>query len=116
MAGAPAEKNTLTWLIGELRTLPSSMSCLPSDVAHPQYKPLASYIEGKIKLAIQARKRDAPLSERRAAALYAVLPSTLGSRRGGANPRRDHEANGRKLSQEEELVIVERILDRFNAF
>ena len=66
--------------------------------------------EGDIQLAVQAIKRDATLSQRRAAKIYRVPQSTLSDRLAGASPRRDCAPNSTKLTSTEELVIVQHIL------
>ena len=66
--------------------------------------------EADIQLAVQAIKRDATLSQRRAAEIYRVPQKTLSDRLAGASPRRDCAPNSMKLTSTEELVIVQHIL------
>ena len=66
--------------------------------------------EGGIQLAVQAIKRDATLSQRRAAKIYRVPQSTISDRLAGASPRHDCAPNSTKLTSTEELVIVQHIL------
>ena len=63
-----------------------------------------------IQLAVQAIKRDATLSQRRAADIYKVSQSTLSDRLAGTPSRRDCTPNSMKLTSTEELVIVQHIL------
>jgi hypothetical protein len=67
--------------------------------------------EPQIQLALQALKRDANLSNRRAAALYNVPESTLRSRRAGVQYRRDWKPKSMRLKPTEEEVIVQMVLD-----
>jgi HEAT repeat protein len=67
--------------------------------------------EAQIQLALQALKHDATLSQRRAAAIYKVTQSSLSNRRAGMPPQRDTVPNLRKLTQSEETVIVQHILN-----
>jgi hypothetical protein len=62
--------------------------------------------EGGIQLAVQAIKRDATLSQRRAAKIYRVPQSTISDRLAGASPRHDYAPNLTKLTSTKELVIV----------
>jgi hypothetical protein len=63
-----------------------------------------------IQLAVQAIERDATLSQRRAAKIYRVPQSTISDRLAGTSPRRDYTPNSIKLTNTEELVIVQQIL------
>jgi hypothetical protein len=56
-------------------------------------------------------KRDATLSQRRAAAIYSVPQRTLSDRRAGRPSRADCTPNSRNLTLTEEGVIVQHILD-----
>ena len=67
---------------------------------------------GRLFLAIQATNSDASLSQRRAAAIYNVPYTSLAHRVHGRRPRRDCEANGRKLTTAEEDVLVKHILEQ----
>ena len=62
--------------------------------------------EGGIQLAVQAIKRDATLSQRRAAKIYRVPQSTISDRLARASLRRDCAPNLIKLTSTEELIIV----------
>ena len=83
---------------------------LPTTM-HQQPNAQTSSNEAGIILAIQAIKRDASLTERRAARLYNVNRSTLQRRINGMTTRRDCEANSKKLTKLEEEVIIDHILD-----
>jgi DDE superfamily endonuclease/helix-turn-helix, Psq domain len=67
--------------------------------------------EGNINLALRAIQKDSSLSVRRAADLYNVDRTTLGRRMNGSTPRRDSPPNSSKLTNLEEKVIIERIID-----
>lgn len=67
--------------------------------------------ESRLLLAIQAIKSDPNLSIRAAARVYSVPYSTLGDRLHGRHSRRDTTPNSRKLTDMEEQVIVQHILD-----
>jgi len=67
--------------------------------------------ESRIILALEALKKDPKLSVRKAAAIYDIPRSSLGDRRAGIQPRRELPANSRKLTDLEEKVILERVLD-----
>ncbi|KAG8349172.1 hypothetical protein FVEN_g12601 [Fusarium venenatum] len=70
-----------------------------------------STIEAHIILALQAYQGDPKLSLRRAAFLYNVPFQTLHYRSQGRQARVDCIPNGRKLSDQEEQIIVEYILN-----
>src|SRR5271168_2451461 len=67
--------------------------------------------ESQLNLALQAIRRDPTLSLRRAAKLYSVHHTKLSRRQRGIPSRRDISANSRKLTDLEEIVLVERIID-----
>ena len=67
--------------------------------------------ECQLVLALQAMKRDPSLSARAAAKVYSVDFSTLARRRRGQHSRRDTTTKSRKLTDLEESVIVQHILD-----
>jgi hypothetical protein len=67
--------------------------------------------ESRIILAIEALKNDPKLTERAAAGIYKVPRATLADRRAGKLSRRDITANGRKLTNTEESVLLDRIID-----
>jgi hypothetical protein len=67
--------------------------------------------EDQIILALQALEKDPKLSLRAAAEIYAVHHTKLSRRRRGQQSRRDIPANSRKLTDLEESVIVQYILD-----
>ena len=67
--------------------------------------------ESRIILAIQALKGSQKLSIRSAARIYNVSETTLRERRAGRPARRDIAANSRKLTDLEESVIVQHILE-----
>jgi hypothetical protein len=67
--------------------------------------------ERNINLALQAIKNDLTLSARAAGKIYTCNYQKLGRRRRGIQLRRDIPANLRKLTDLEELVIVQYILD-----
>ena len=67
--------------------------------------------EATIQLALQAIKQDVTLSVRRAAIIYNVPRKTLNNRRAGIVSPRDCSPNSMKLTETEESVIVQHILD-----
>ncbi|KAF1922400.1 uncharacterized protein M421DRAFT_44060 [Didymella exigua CBS 183.55] len=67
--------------------------------------------ETHIQLALQAIQQDATLSVRRAAAIYQVSQSTLGTRLTGTSSRRDCKPNMIRMTSTEEEVIIRHILD-----
>ena len=67
--------------------------------------------EGQIVLALQALRNDPTLSLRAAAEIYSVHHTKLSRRQRGKQSRRDITANSRKLTDLEESVIVQYILD-----
>jgi hypothetical protein len=71
----------------------------------------SSSVESRSILAIQALKKDPKLSIRDAAKIYEIPMTTLYYRRVGRQSRRDMSSNSRKLTDLEESVIIQRILD-----
>ncbi|KFZ24719.1 hypothetical protein V502_00815 [Pseudogymnoascus sp. VKM F-4520 (FW-2644)] len=71
----------------------------------------SSSIESRTILALEALKNDPKLSVRTAAKIYIVPEATLRYRRVGRQSRRDMPANSRKLTDLEESVILQRVLD-----
>jgi hypothetical protein len=69
------------------------------------------YSEGNILLALQALQNDPKLSLRRAAQIYKVNYYALRRRRNGIQSRRDWIPKSRRLSDLEEQIIVQFILD-----
>jgi len=67
--------------------------------------------EAQVQLALQALQNDPKLSLRAAARIYSVHHTKLSRRRRGKESRRDIPANSRKMSDLEELVIIQYILD-----
>jgi hypothetical protein len=67
--------------------------------------------ESQVILALEAIKRDQNLSLRAAARIYGVDPMKLSRRQRGQKPRRDRIANLRKLTDLEESVILQHILN-----
>jgi hypothetical protein len=67
--------------------------------------------EGDVQLAISSLDASQIHSKRRAAATFNVPKSTLHDRRAGRPARRDCQPNSKKLTQLEEEVIVNYILD-----
>jgi hypothetical protein len=67
--------------------------------------------EADIHLAILALNANQIQTERRAAAMFEVSRATLHRRRNGKPARRDCQPNSKKLTQQEEEVIVKYILD-----
>ena len=67
--------------------------------------------ESRIILALEALKKDPKLSVRKAAALYEIPETSLRHRRAGMQPRHELPANLRKLTDLEEKVLLERVLD-----
>ena len=79
---------------------------LPIQPCMPQ-----NYDESQVILALQALENDPKLSLRAAARIFSVDPMKLSRRRRGKESRRDIPANLRKLTDLEESVIVQYILD-----
>ena len=67
--------------------------------------------ESRMILALEALKKDPQLSVRKAATLYEIPESSLRDRRTGMRPRCEAPANSRKLTDLEEKVLLERVLD-----
>ena len=67
--------------------------------------------ETRIVLTLEALKKDPKLSVRKAATLYEIPESSLRARRAGKQPRHEIPANLRKLTDLEEKVLLERVLD-----
>ena len=67
--------------------------------------------ERQINLALQAMQNDPDLSARAAGKIYSVDHEKLSRRKCGMRPRRDIPANLRKLTDLEESVLVQHILD-----
>ena len=67
--------------------------------------------ESQVILALQALKNDPKLSLRAAARIFSVDPMKLSRRRRSQQSRRDIPANSRKLTDLEESIIVQYILD-----
>ena len=67
--------------------------------------------ERHIILALEALKKDPKLSVRAAAKIYSVPDRTLRRRCTGIQSRRDISANSKKLTNLEESVLLQRILD-----
>ena len=67
--------------------------------------------ERNIILALQAMKNDLTLSARAAGKIYTCNHQKLGRRRRGMQLRRDIPANSRKLTDLEESVLIQYILD-----
>ena len=67
--------------------------------------------ESRLVLALEALKKDSKLSVRKAATIYKVPETSLRDKRAGKQPRSELPANSRKLTDLEEKVILERVLD-----
>ena len=67
--------------------------------------------ESRVILALQALKNDPRLTTRRAAKIYCVPRTTLRDRYSGRQSRRDIQPKTQKLTDLEESVIVQYILD-----
>ena len=67
--------------------------------------------ESQIILALQAMQNDPKLSARAAGRIYCVDHEKLSRRKRGIQPRRDIPANSRKLTDLEESVLIQYILD-----
>ena len=67
--------------------------------------------EARILLALQALQNNPKLSIRRAASMYKVRYGTLRNRKNGMQSRCDSIPNSRRLSDLEEKIIVQFILD-----
>ena len=75
------------------------------------YNMESNSLETRIILALQALKNDPSLSTRRAAIVYNVPRLTLRDRQSGRQSRRDTQPKSRKLTDSEESVIVQYILE-----
>jgi hypothetical protein len=67
--------------------------------------------ESQVILALQALENDPKLSLRAIARIFSIDPIKLSRRRRGQQSRYDIPANSRKLTDLEEAVIVQYILD-----
>jgi hypothetical protein len=67
--------------------------------------------ESRIILALKALNKNLKLSVRKAATIYEIPETSLRDRRAGKQPRREIPANLRKLTDLEEKVLLERVLD-----
>src|ERR1700709_1665440 len=67
--------------------------------------------ERQINLALQAIQNDPNLSARAAGKIYSINHEKLSRRRRGMQSRRDIPANSRKLTDLEQSVLVQYILD-----
>jgi hypothetical protein len=67
--------------------------------------------ESQIIIALQAMQNNPKLSARAAAKIYSVDHQNLSRRKRGMHSRLDTLANSRKLTDLEELVLVQYILD-----
>jgi hypothetical protein len=67
--------------------------------------------EGKVLLALQALQDDPKLSMRRASQIYEIGYSTLRDRKNGVQSKREITVKSRNLSNLEEEVLLESILD-----
>jgi hypothetical protein len=67
--------------------------------------------ESRVILALQAMQNDPKLSARAAGEIYSVDHQKLSRRRRGMESRRDISANSRKLTDLEESVIVQYVLE-----
>jgi hypothetical protein len=76
-----------------------------------QHNNLVASKERQLQLAIKAIKRDATLTQRRAAKLYNVPQKLISNRRARKIYRRDCAPNLRRLLDTEEEVLVRHILD-----
>jgi hypothetical protein len=69
------------------------------------------YAESDLQLALFDIQSQRVKSQRHAASIYNVPQRTLSDRRAGKRPRRDCEANSKRLNKLEEEAVVERILE-----
>jgi hypothetical protein len=67
--------------------------------------------EAQVQTTLQAIRRNATLSQRRAAAIYSVSRATLGYRRARRPPQADRWPKSKNLTKLEEDVVVEHILE-----
>jgi hypothetical protein len=67
--------------------------------------------ESQIVLALRAMQNDPKLSARAAGKIYSVDHQKFSRRRHGMQPRRDIPASSRKLTDLEESVLIQHILD-----
>ena len=95
----------------ECHTLACHRDCPTKHyISPPQIMP-QKHDESRIILALQAMQNDPKLSARAAGKIYSVSHEKLSRRRRGMQPRRDIIANSRKLTNLEESVLVQYILD-----
>jgi hypothetical protein len=67
--------------------------------------------ESRIVLTLEALKKDPKLSIRRVATIYEVPRSSLQHQHAGKQPRRETPTNLRNLTNLEEKVLLQRVLD-----
>jgi hypothetical protein len=67
--------------------------------------------DNQINLALKALKKNPKLSLRKAAAIYNIHHTTLLRRKQGRTPRSEYQSSNRNLTNLEEQVIIERVLD-----
>jgi hypothetical protein len=77
----------------------------------PPQQPQSTPNKALVVLALSAIKNNTVQSARRAAAAYSVPRSTLSHRHAGRTARRDCQPNSRKLTKQEEKVLVRHILN-----
>jgi hypothetical protein len=107
----------LTYLTGSRATrvrgplLPSPHQNTYNLLMSQQQPSLQPSNERQIQLALQAIKGDAPLLQRRAAAIYNVSQTTLGQRRDGRPLQADRWPKTMNLTKLEEDVVAEHIIN-----
>jgi len=95
----------------ESRTPPTFLTLCLSTTMPPPKSTLLPRNEADIQLAILAVNATQIVHVRRAASAFNVPESTLRDRRAGKPARRDCQPNSKKLTQLEEEVIVQHVLD-----
>jgi hypothetical protein len=103
-------EDSVTYLTGEPVTFAKTTINLTHLVMPQRNRAKKPLNKRDIHLTVQAIKRDATLSQRRTAKIYRVPQSTISDRLAGASSRRDCTPNSIKLTNTEELVIVQHIL------
>lgn len=91
--------------------LPSPYQTTLHTPMPPQHPYSDASKEAQIQLALQALKKDATLSQQRAAAIYRVPQATLSRQHAGQPSRVDSIAHSRKLDNSKEKVIVKHVLE-----
>lgn len=93
--------------------LPRPYQPTPSASIAPQQHQSDALKESQVQPALQVIKQVATISRRRAAAIYRVPQKTISSRCAGRPSRADFTPKSRNLTNYEEQVIVEYMIELF---